>query len=101
MYEAYKKLINTLAVNYNYNTKTDVVSANTQIRLFPGSSPFEAIYLSKYITTSSHRSAKIFRRSTNTWNSQKALGVEKLQMYDVYVPLVKLLKKISFDRPSK
>lgn len=27
MYEAYKKLINTIAVNYNYNTKTDVVSA--------------------------------------------------------------------------
>ena len=27
MYEAYKALINTIAVNYNYNVKTDVVSA--------------------------------------------------------------------------
>ena len=27
MYEAYKKLINTIATNYNYNVKTDVVSA--------------------------------------------------------------------------
>ena len=27
MYESYKKLINTIATNYNYNTKTDVVTA--------------------------------------------------------------------------
>ncbi|MFR0902646.1 MAG: M3 family metallopeptidase, partial [Anaerovoracaceae bacterium] len=101
MYEAYKKLINTLAVNYNYNTKTDVVSA--RIRKY-GSSLEAALSGGNIPLEVYHNLIAQVRENLPAVHKymelrKKALGVEKLQMYDVYVPLVKLpKKKISFDQ---
>ena len=95
MYEAYKALINTIAVNYNYNTKTDVVSARIrkydsarQAALSGGNIP-EEVYdnlievVNEYLPVL-HRYIEL---------RKKVLGVDELKMYDVYVPLVQLPKK--------
>ena len=95
MYEAYKALINTIAVNYNYNTKTDVVSARIrkydsarQAALSGGNIP-EEVYdnlievVNEYLPVL-HRYVEL---------RKKVLGVDELKMYDVYVPLVQLPKK--------
>ena len=95
MYEAYKALINTIAVNYNYNTKTDVVSARIrkydsarQAALSGGNIP-EEVYdnlievVNEYLPVL-HRYVEL---------RKKVLGVDELKMYDVYVPLVRLPKK--------
>lgn len=95
MYEAYKALINTIAVNYNYNTKNDVVSARIrkyssarQAALSGGNIP-EEVYdnlievVNEYLPVL-HRYIEL---------RKKVLGVDQLKMYDVYVPLVQLPKK--------
>lgn len=95
MYEAYKNLINTIAVNYNYNTKNDVVSARIrkyasarQAALSGGNIP-EKVYdnlisvVNEYLPVV-HRYIEL---------RKKILGVDKLKMYDIYVPLVQLPKK--------
>ena len=95
MYEAYKELINTIAVNYNYNTKNDVVSARIrkyssarQAALSGGNIP-EEVYdnlievVNEYLPVL-HRYIEL---------RKKVLGVDELKMYDVYVPLVQLPKK--------
>jgi len=101
MYESYKALINTIATNYNYNVKTDVVSA--RIRKYPsslaaalsgGNIPLEVysnlISQVRDALPSVHKYMEL---------RKKVLGVDELKMYDVYVPLVKLPKKdISFDK---
>lgn len=95
MYESYKKLINTLATNYNYNVKTDVVSARIRsydsslsAALSGGNIPVEVyrnlISQVRESLPSVHRYMEL---------RKKVLGVDRLQMYDVYVPLVKLPKK--------
>ncbi len=101
MYEAYKKLINTIGVNYNYNTKTDVVSA--RIRKY--NSSLEAaldggnIPVSVYhnLIKEVHEYLPVVYRYMEL--RKKVLGVDQLKMYDVYVPLVKAPKKvITFDQ---
>lgn len=95
MYEAYKALINTLATNYNYNVKTDVVTARIrryrsarQAALSGGNIP-EDVYdnlisvVHEYLPDL-HRYILLRKR---------VLGVDELKMYDIYVPLVKLPKK--------
>ena len=95
MYEAYKALINTLATNYNYNVKTDVVTARIrryrsarQAALSGGNIP-EDVYdnlisvVHEYLPDL-HRYIQLRKR---------VLGVDELKMYDIYVPLVKLPKK--------
>ena len=100
MYEAYKKLNNTIATNYNYNTKTDVVGA--RIRKYASS--LNAALDGNNIPTDVYRNliAEV-RKSLPVVHKyvelrKKVLGVEELQMYDVYVPMVNLPKKdISFE----
>lgn len=100
MYEAYKKLNNTIATNYNYNTKTDVVGA--RIRKYASS--LNAALDGNDIPTDVYRNliAEV-RKSLPVVHKyielrKRVLGVDKLQMYDVYVPLVNLPKKdISFE----
>ncbi len=100
MYEAYKKLINTIATNYNYNTKTDVVSA--RIRKYDSS--LNAALDGNNIPTSVyhnlikevHDYLPVVHRYMEL--RKKVLGVDQLKMYDVYVPLINLPKKdIKFE----
>ncbi len=93
-YEAYKSLINTIATTYNYNTKTDVVSARIrkydsarQAALAGGNIP-EEVY-DNLIKVVNEALPTLHRYITLR---KKLLGVDQLQMYDVYVPLVKLPK---------
>lgn len=95
MYEAYKALINTLATNYNYNVKTDVVSArirkydsSRQAALSGGNIP-EEVY-DRLIETV-HEYLPVMHRYTEL--RKKVLGVDELKMFDIYVPMVKLPKK--------
>ena len=95
MYEAYKALINTLATNYNYNVKTDVVSArirkydsSRQAALSGGNIP-EEVY-DRLIETV-HEYLPVLHRYIEL--RKKVLGVDELKMYDIYVPMVKLPKK--------
>lgn len=95
MYEAYKAFINTIATTYNYNTKNDAVSARIrkydsarQAALSSGNIP-EEVYdnliavVNEYLPVL-HRYIAL---------RKKVLGVDELQMYDVYVPFVQLPKK--------
>lgn len=100
MYEAYKKLNNTLATNYNYNVKTDVVSSRIRkydsslaAALNGGNIPLSAYHnLIKEV----HEYLPVVHRYMSL--RKKALGVDHLKMYDVYVPLVETPKKnISFE----
>lgn len=104
MYESYKKLINTIATNYNYNTKTDVVTA--RIRKY--NSSLEAALSGGNIPVSVyHNLIDEVRKSLPVLHKyiklrKRVLGVDNLHMYDVYVPLINLPKKeISFDEAVK
>ena len=96
MYDSYKELINTIAATYNYNTKTDVVGA--RIRKYPsaraaalsGDNIPEAVYDNLVSTVndnlpSLHRYAQL---------RKKLLGLDKMYMYDMYVPLIELPKTV-------
>ena len=92
MYDAFKKLINTISTTYNYNTKTDVVSS--RIRKF-GSSREAALsgdnvpaeVYDNLISTVHDNLPQMHRYSELR---KKILGVDKMYMYDIYVPLIKL-----------
>ena len=95
MYEAYKALINTIATNYNYNVKTDVVSARIRkysssrhAALSGGNIP-EEVYDNLIATVNEY--LPVLHRYTEL--RKQVLGVDELKMYDVYVPMVKLPKK--------
>lgn len=96
MYDSYKKLINTIATAYNYNTKTDVVGA--RIRKYESA---RAAALS-----GDNIPAKVYDNLVSVVNEnlptlhkyvelrKKLLGVDKLYMYDMYVPLIELPKTV-------
>ena len=100
MYEAYKQLINTISTTYNYNTKTDVVSARIrkydsarQAALSGGNIP-ESVY--DNLITVVHEYLPVLHKYIAL--RKKVLGVDELKMYDIYVPMVKLPKKeIPYD----
>lgn len=94
MYDSYKELINTIATTYNYNTKTDVVGA--RIRKYDSA---RAAALS-----GDNIPAEVYDNLVSVVNDnlpamhryvelrKKLLGVDKLYMYDMYVPLIELPK---------
>lgn len=95
MYKSYKEFINTIASAYNYNTKTDVVSA--RIRKYesaraaalsgdniPGSVYDNLVSVVNENLPSMHRYVEL---------RKKLLGVDKMYMYDMYVPLIQLPKR--------
>ncbi|MBQ1228492.1 MAG: oligoendopeptidase F, partial [Firmicutes bacterium] len=95
MYEAYKKLINTIATTYNYNTKNDVVSARIrkydsarQAALSGGNIP-EEVYDNLIAVVNDY--LPVLHKYTEL--RKRVLGVDELKMYDIYVPLVQLPKK--------
>jgi len=104
MYESYKSLINTIATTYNYNTKTDVVSArirkydsSRQAALSSGNIP-EEVY--DNLITVVREYLPILHKYTSL--RKKILGVDELKMYDIYVPMVQLPKnEIPYEKAIK
>lgn len=100
LYEAYRKQINTIASAYNYNTKTDVITA--RIRKYKSAR--------QAALSSDNVSPEVYDNLIDVINSylpvlhryielrRKMLGNEELRMYDIYVPLIDVPeKKISFE----
>ncbi len=96
MYDSYKELINTIATTYNYNTKTDVVGA--RIRKYesaraaalsgdniPGEVYDNLVSVVNDNLPAMHRYVEL---------RKKILGVDKMYMYDMYVPLIELPKTV-------
>ena len=100
VYDAYKELINTIASAYNYNTKTDVVSArirkyeSARAAALSGDNIPEEVY--DNLVAEVHKNLPAMHRYVEL--RKKLLGVDKLYMYDMYVPLIKLPEtSVSFE----
>jgi oligoendopeptidase F len=90
MYSTYRKQINTLAATLNASIKKDVFMA--RVRKYP-SSLHAGVFkdnidteVYKNLINTIHEHLPLFRRYLQL--RQKALGVEQLHMYDIYVPFV-------------
>ena len=96
MYDSYKKLINTIATTYNYNTKTDVITA--RLRHFesaraaalsgdniPGAVYDNLVAVVNEALPQMHRYTALRRKLLG-----KTLKDGKMYMYDMYVPLIEL-----------
>ena len=92
MYETYKKQINTIATTYNYNTKVDVVIS--RIRNYD--SYLHAALSDDNVPVDVYNNLiDIVNKNLNSLHEYmetrcKALQLEELHMYDVYVPLVEV-----------
>lgn len=100
VYDAYKELINTIASVYNYNTKTDVVSArirkyeSARAAALSGDNIPAEVY--DNLVAEVHKNLPAMHRYVEL--RKKLLGVDKLYMYDMYVPLIKLPEtSVSFE----
>ena len=100
VYDAYKDLINTIASAYNYNTKTDVISArirkyeSARAAALSGDNIPAEVY--DNLVAEVHKNLPAMHRYVEL--RKKLLGVDKLYMYDMYVPLIKLPEKtVSFE----
>lgn len=100
VYNAYKELINTIASAYNYNTKTDVVSArirkyeSARAAALSGDNIPAEVY--DNLVAEVHKNLPAMHRYVEL--RKKLLGVDKLYMYDMYVPLIKLPEtSVSFE----
>ena len=94
MYDSYKNLINTIASCYNYNTKTDVISSrirkyeSARAAALSGDNIPGEVYdnlvavVNEYLPVL-HRYVAL---------RKKMLGLDKMYMYDMYVPLIELPK---------
>ena len=94
MYDSYKELINTIASCYNYNTKTDVVGSrirkyeSARAAALSGDNIPGEVYdnlvavVNEYLPVL-HRYVAL---------RKKMLGLDKMYMYDMYVPLIELPK---------
>ena len=99
-YKAYMDLINTIATTYNYNTKTDAVSA--RIRKYPssleaalaGDNIPKSVYMNLIVAV--HEGLPAMYKYMET--RKRLLGVDELHMYDVYVPLIEIEEKpVSYE----
>ena len=90
LYAAYEAQRNTLATTYNYNTKTDVITA--RIRRY--NSSLEAalsgddipIRVYENLIETVNRYLPLLHRYVGL--RKKALGLDEVHMYDMYAPLV-------------
>ena len=90
LYAAYEAQRNTLATTYNYNTKTDVITA--RIRRY--NSSLEAalsgddipIRVYDNLIETVNRYLPLLHRYVGL--RKKALGLDEVHMYDMYAPLV-------------
>lgn len=96
VYDAYGKLRNTLATTYNYNTKTDVVTARIRKYESALSSALSGdnIPISVYdnLVDTVNGRLDLLHRYVDV--RKKILGLNDLSMYDMYVPLVELPKEV-------
>ncbi len=100
IYGAYKGLINTIATTYSTNTKADVISA--RLRNYPSARdaalsedniPAE-VYDNLVKVVNDH--LPVMHRYMEL--RKRMMGLDKLQMYDIYVPLIKLPERtVSFE----
>ncbi len=96
VYEAYKGLVNTIAATYSYNVKTDVVSArirhfcSSRAAALSGGNIPEEVY--DNLISVVHEYLPVLHRYTAL--RKKLLGIDELKMYDIYVPLVELPKRV-------
>lgn len=100
MYDSYKKLINTIATTYNYNTKTDVVGArirgyeSARAAALSGDNIPAEVY--DNLVAVVNEALPQMHRYTEL--RKKLLGVDKMYMYDMYVPLIEIPeRKVSFE----
>ena len=101
MYDAYDKLKNTLATTYNYNTKTDVVTA--RIRKYESSLHAalsgDNVPVNVYENLIKTVDGKLDLMHRYVEVRRKMLGLDEVHMYDMYVPLVEMPKQdISYER---
>lgn len=95
MYSAFKKLINTIATAYSYNTKTDVVTArirkydSARAAALSGDNIPADVYDNLVDTV--NRNLPVLHRYIDI--RKKLLGVDELKMHDVYVPLIEMPKR--------
>ncbi|MEA4988012.1 MAG: oligoendopeptidase F [Anaerovorax sp.] len=95
MYAAYEKQKNTLATTYNYNTKSDVVTA--RIRKYESSIKCalagDNIPLSVYdnLINIVNKNLPLMYRYVEI--RKKMLNLNELHMYDMYTPLVEMPKE--------
>lgn len=101
MYAAYEAQRNTLATTYNYNTKTDVITA--RIRKY--NSSLEAalsgddipIRVYENLIQTVNRRLPLLHRYVGL--RKKALGLDEVHMYDMYTPLVENpMGEIEYER---
>lgn len=94
MYNKYKELINTIATTYNYNTKTDVVTARIRKYEDARSAALSSDNVSSDIydnlIDTVHKGLPAHHKYMNI--RKKILGLEKIKMHDIYVPLVEPTK---------
>ena len=100
MYDSFKKQINTISTTYNYNTKSDVI--NARIRKYDSSRQAalsgDNIPAAVYDNLISVVSDNLPALHRYTELRKKLLGIDKLYMYDMYVPLIKVPgNKICFE----
>ena len=95
MYKPYMDLINTIATTYNYNTKSDVISA----RMRNYDSSLSAALASDNIPPAVYdnlidivnETLPVLYKYLDA--RKKLLGVDELHMYDIYVPLIDIPKE--------
>lgn len=96
VYEAYKGLVNTIAATYSYNVKTDAVNArirgysSSRAAALSGDNIPESVY--DNLISVVHEYLPVMHRYTQL--RKKILGVDELKMYDIYVPLIELPKRV-------
>lgn len=95
LYDTYKKHINTIASLYNTSVKNDVITAkvrhydSARQAAVKGNEIPEAVY--DNLIDAVHQYLPVMHRYLDL--RRKALGLEELTMYDVYVPLVQIPEK--------
>ena len=104
MYNAFSRLINTIASNYNYNTKNDVISA--RIRKYPsarsaalsGDNIPGDVYDS--LVSAVNDNLPVLHRYMEL--RKRLLDVDELKMYDIYAPLIDIPeRKIPYEEALK
>ena len=103
LYAAYEAQRNTLATTYNYNTKTDVITA--RIRRY--NSSLEAalsgddipIRVYENLIETVNRYLPLLHRYVGL--RKKALGLDEVHMYICTLPLLKTLGRDEYEKLSK
>lgn len=100
MYDAYKKLINTIATTYNYNVKSDVINARLRHYDSARSAALDddnipaSVYDNLVATVNDNLPAMHRYMELR----KKLMNLDNLTMSDIYVPLIEIPEqKVSFE----